>query len=69
MSVAAAPSVEEIIQSRTRIGQIWTIIRRDPLVLTSLTVVFLFVLMALLAPWVAPYPEQGAGKTNASTVL
>ena len=38
--------------------------RRDWLAVASLIVIMLFVLGALLAPWVAPYPGQGRGEPN-----
>jgi peptide/nickel transport system permease protein len=69
MSIAAASPVEEVIQSRTRAGQVWAIIRRDPLAMAALSVIIFFVFIALFAPVVAPYPDQGAGRTSASTVL
>jgi peptide/nickel transport system permease protein len=46
----------------------WGVIRRDPLALASLVVIILFFLVALLAPYVAPYPEQGAGRSNPATL-
>lgn len=38
--------------------------RRDPLAVVSLVVILLFVTGAALAPWVAPYPDQGKGDPN-----
>jgi peptide/nickel transport system permease protein len=38
--------------------------RRDPLAVVSLVVIILFVLSAILAPVLAPYPEQGLGDPN-----
>lgn len=49
--------------------QIWQIIRRDPLALASLIVITFYLLMAIFAPWVAPYPAQGEGRTSADTVM
>ncbi len=69
MSIAAASPVEEVIQSRTRAGQVWAIIRRDPMAMAALSVITFFVFIAIFAPVVAPYPDQGAGRTSASTVL
>jgi peptide/nickel transport system permease protein len=45
---------------------VWNVIARDPLALISTVVIILFVLLAVLAPVIAPYPEQGQGRTNAS---
>jgi peptide/nickel transport system permease protein len=38
--------------------------RRDWLAVVSLVVILLFVVGAVFAPWLAPYPEQGAGDPN-----
>lgn len=38
--------------------------RRDPLAVASLVVIILFILSAILAPVLAPYPEQGLGDPN-----
>jgi peptide/nickel transport system permease protein len=40
--------------------------RRDWLAVASLVVIVLFVVGAVFAPWLAPYPEQGAGVPNIS---
>jgi len=70
MTVAAAQSPTPLLpESPARLVQIWQIIRRDPLALASLGVIVIYLFMALFAPWVAPYPAQGAGKTSAATVM
>lgn len=38
--------------------------RRDKLALASLVIIILFILAAVLAPYLTPYPEQGLGKPN-----
>jgi peptide/nickel transport system permease protein len=38
--------------------------RRDWLAVASLVVIAIFVIGALLAPWLAPYPEQGRGEPD-----
>ncbi|RME79156.1 MAG: ABC transporter permease [Chloroflexi bacterium] len=38
--------------------------RRDPLAVVSLVVILLFVLGAVFAPWLTPYPDQGLGNPN-----
>jgi peptide/nickel transport system permease protein len=48
---------------------IFSVILRDPLSLLSTIVIVLFILMAVFANQVAPYPEEGAGKTHASNTL
>ncbi|MCX7855221.1 MAG: ABC transporter permease [Anaerolineae bacterium] len=37
---------------------------RDRLAVISLVIILLFVLGALFAPWLTPYPEQGRGEPN-----
>ena len=38
--------------------------RRDPLAVTSLIIILLFILGAIFAPVLTPYPEQGRGEPN-----
>jgi peptide/nickel transport system permease protein len=45
------------------------IVARDPLSMLSTIVILVFILMAAFAPQIAPFPEQGAGKTNVETSL
>jgi len=40
------------------------LIRRDPLALFGLGIIVLFVGVALLAPFLAPYPAEGLGQSN-----
>lgn len=40
------------------------VVLRDPLAFFSLLVIALLVILALFGPWIAPYPEQGRGRTN-----
>jgi peptide/nickel transport system permease protein len=44
------------------------VIARDPLALASSVTILLFLLMALTAPAIAPYPQQGAGRSNPATL-
>lgn len=46
-----------------------SVILRDPLSLASTLVIFVFILLALFAYQIAPYPEEGAGKTHAANTL
>jgi peptide/nickel transport system permease protein len=39
-------------------------LRRDRLALISLVIILTFIVAAILAPWLAPYPDQGMGKAN-----
>ena len=69
MTLSAVQPAAGLPQRPTRAMQIWQIIRRDPLALASLIVIALYALMAIFAPWVAPYPAQGEGRTSAATVM
>jgi peptide/nickel transport system permease protein len=45
----------------------WGVIRRDPLAIAGTAIIAIFVvaaLIALLAPFLVPYPAQGQGQTN-----
>jgi peptide/nickel transport system permease protein len=46
-----------------------SVIMRDPLSLASTIIIVLFILMAVFAYQIAPYPEEGAGKTHAANTL
>ena len=50
-------------------GRMWSSLRRDGLALVSLSLVVASVLVAILAPVLAPYPEQGKGQPNLSERL
>jgi peptide/nickel transport system permease protein len=43
--------------------------RRDRIAMLSITVLVLMVLVAVFAPWLAPYPDQGRGTPNIATKL
>lgn len=40
---------------------------RDKLAVVGLSVIVCMILVALLAPWIAPYPSQGRGESHIST--
>ena len=50
-------------------AQMASIIARDPLSLASSSMILLFILVAVFAPVIAPYPEQGAGRTDVSATM
>ena len=52
---------------RRQMAHIVYVILRDPLALFSVLIILAFVLVAVAGPWLAPYPEQGYGKTNVAT--
>ena len=64
-----APSPDEAIIAGRAWRHVAGVIARDPLALASLIVIILFILMAIFAVQIAPYPEEGAGKTNASQTM
>ncbi len=63
-----APTSLESQNTRTT-RHVFNVIVRDPLALTSTVIILLFILIAIFAPIVAPYPEQGQGRTNASDTM
>jgi peptide/nickel transport system permease protein len=56
--------VEPEAQSMRTFRHVLSVIVRDPLSLTSTVVIIVFILLAIFAYQVAPYPAEGAGKTN-----
>lgn len=62
-SGAGAPEQEARF---SELGFMLRAFRRDWLAVASLVVIVLFVVAAVFAPWLAPYPEQGAGVPNIS---
>lgn len=47
----------------------WRALRRDPLAVGAVVILALFILGAVFAPWLTPYPEQGMGAPSAATKL
>ncbi|PWB51519.1 MAG: D-ala-D-ala transporter subunit [Anaerolineales bacterium] len=69
MSSLPAITVEPEIQSTRTSRHVLNVILRDPLSLISTIVIIVFILIGIFAYQVAPYPGQGAGKTNVPTSL
>jgi len=59
----------ETPQSTRTFRHVLSIITRDPLSLASTIVLVAFILMAIFANQVSPYPEEGAGKTNVGNTM
>jgi peptide/nickel transport system permease protein len=59
-------TIPDLIASQRTSRHIFDVIIRDPLALISAVVISVFILMAIFAPIIAPYPDQGQGKTNAA---
>jgi len=45
----------------------WRVLRRDPLALFGLAIIAVLVVAAAFAPYLAPYPEHGAGRSSVDT--
>lgn len=68
--MTSIPLVAPVESENTRtLRHVISVIVRDPLSLLSTLVIVLFILMAVFAGQIAPYPEEGAGKTHASNTL
>jgi peptide/nickel transport system permease protein len=71
--MSVVPANEVLVESKSQnqrgFVQILRIIARDPLSLASSIIILVFMLVAIFAYQVAPYPEQGAGKTNVDTTM
>lgn len=68
MAVSTLPS-EDLAPSQRTLAHIARVIVRDPLALASTLIILIFILLALFAPVIAPYPEQGQGRTNAADTM
>jgi peptide/nickel transport system permease protein len=63
VELTPAPADQRAARYR-ELGLMVRAFRRDPLAVVSLVVIILFILSAILAPVLAPYPEQGLGEPN-----
>lgn len=61
-------STTKVENTRT-LRHVLAVILRDPLSLVSTVIIILFILMAIFSMQIAPYPEEGAGKTHAANTL
>ncbi len=64
-SIASTTSTDSTRTAR----HVLSVILRDPLSLTGTFIIILVLFMAIFAEQVAPYPEEGKGKTNAPNTL
>jgi peptide/nickel transport system permease protein len=67
MNITAPASLET--QSTRTARHVLNVIMRDPLALASSITILIFILLAIFAPIIAPYPDQGQGRTNASDAM
>jgi peptide/nickel transport system permease protein len=56
-------------QNTRTLRHVFNVILRDPLALISTVIIIFFVFIAIFAPIVAPFPEQGQGRTNAGDTM
>jgi len=69
MTISTVTDPADTPQLRTRYSShVWNVIVRDPLALTSSIIIVLFLLIAIFAPLLAPYPDQDMGRSNPSTL-
>jgi peptide/nickel transport system permease protein len=68
-AIPALPSDTGASQETRTLTHVLRVITRDPLSLASSLVIVLFILVAVFAYQVAPYPAEGAGKTNVSNSM
>ncbi len=69
-SLSTVDSDNTVAAFESRRGShVWHVLSRDPLAILSITIILIFLLVAIFAPLLAPYPEQGAGKTSPDTLF
>jgi peptide/nickel transport system permease protein len=69
MSAIPVNIVEPELRSTRTFRHVVSVIGRDPLSLASTIVIILFILIAIFAYQIAPYPEEGAGRTNTTNAM
>ncbi|HVB42260.1 MAG TPA: ABC transporter permease [Streptosporangiaceae bacterium] len=67
-AAVAAPDSVEVLPPLAGRRRIAAVLRKDPAALAGLTVIALFLLVAIAGPWIAPYPAQGAGVVDPNTL-
>jgi peptide/nickel transport system permease protein len=60
----AVGGIQEMWRSHRRLRYAVRVILRDPLALFSVVVIVALIVLGLLGPWIAPYPDQGRGRTS-----
>lgn len=61
---AAEAGTREVQQGHRRLRYAVRVILRDPLALLSILIILGLVVLGIFGPWIAPYPEQGQGRTD-----
>jgi len=68
--MAAIPILTPVESENTRtLRHVFSVILREPLSLLSTVIIVIFILLSVFAYQIAPFPEEGAGKTHASNTL
>jgi peptide/nickel transport system permease protein len=67
-AIPLAAPIHETAGTRT-FRHVLSVILRDPLAFISTLVIIVFVLVAIFAFQIAPYPQEGAGRTHADNTL
>ena len=68
--MTAIPVIVPVESKNARtLRHVFSVILHDPLSFMSTIIIVLFIFMAIFAYQIAPYPEEGAGKTHASNTL
>ena len=62
--VGQGPDHQPPSLARRRLRYTLRVILRDRLALFSVLVILALIILALVGPWIAPYPDQGRGRTN-----
>jgi peptide/nickel transport system permease protein len=69
MTPLEIPAVKVDKQGTRTFRHVTSVILRDPLALASSVIIILFILIAIFARLIAPYPLEGAGKTNVANSM
>jgi peptide/nickel transport system permease protein len=69
MTIVQTPSPKPEVQNTRTFLHVLRVISRDLLSLVSTIIIIAFILVAIFAKQIAPYPLEGAGKTNVSNSM
>lgn len=67
--ISTADNETPLAARRDTFSQVLRILLRDPLAVFSVLVIVVFVVLALFAPQIAPFPDQGEGRANVDTTM
>jgi len=69
MTTPDIPALKSERPNTRTLRHVGMVIVRDPLALASTIIIVLFILVAIFAKQIAPYPLEGAGKTNVPNTM